>query len=62
MNKTIYVVVREMTEADDFQLVQVLQLRAFTVEADADNWCKKLNKDFGSVGPTAYIVVPLELE
>ena len=58
MNKTIYVVVLEMEESEDYQLVENLQHRAFSVEADAKNWCEKLIKDFGP----GYMVVPLELE
>ena len=58
MNKTIYVVVREMEESENFQMVGVLQQRAFTVEADADTWCKKLCKDYGP----GYSVIPIELE
>lgn len=58
MNKTIYVVVLKTVEAGDFQLVESLQHRAFSVKTDAKKWCKELNKDFGG----SYIVVPLELE
>lgn len=54
----IYVVVREAEEAEDFQVVDVLQNRAFEVEADAKKWAKKLTRDFGG----KFRVAPLDVE
>ena len=58
MNKTIYVVVREMEEAEDFQVVEVLQRRAFTKETDANTFRDNCNSDFGG----GFSVVPLTVE
>lgn len=54
----LYVVVRNAEEAEDFQTVQVLQLRLFTDKGKAEGWCKQLKEDFDG----DFEVVPLTPE
>lgn len=57
MNK-VYVVVSEMEEATDFQVVDVLQGRAFKDVEKARDWADQLDKDFGG----KHKVIPLTVE